>query len=807
MRMKLIRPLVDKVFGRENGLALAFYALWTVVATYPLIRAPADHIENWGDPLLNVWIMAWDLHQLARDPLHLFNAPIFYPAQNTLALSEVLIAQAMEALPIVLVTHNFILAYNLIVLLSFVFCGLGAYWLAREVFPPLPSLLAGAVYAFSFYRVGEYSHIQILSAQWIPFAILALLHHWRRPGWQTSLALAVTVSLQMLSSFYLGLFLVITLAFVQVWLALAEPRPPLRSFVAWGAVAVALVIAVVLPFSLPYFKVEQQFHLQRTLDDAIGGAATFRSYFAVPPTSLLYHSPRWPLLQHMVTDETLFGGIVPLALAIVGLLAGRGRGLVFFLGIGIFGLVLSLGPRLHWGAAVTPIPLPYLLLYRYVPGFHSIRVVGRLGVIETLGLAGVAAAGSAAILKRVPKRVVRPLGLALVLLACGETLAIPTRMTPVETPAEVPPVYRWLAARPDDEPALELPTITSRWLDKASELQRQGHEQYLSIYHWHPTPSGYSGFDPPAFWSLLLNAREFPTDQSTDYLQCVGVKYLIFHADQFPPGRWGQIQASLNADEATFQPLAHFGNDYVYSLATPPDGAAPAPRILLPSMAIAGGTYTAFLEWVNPGQPITIARPAALTITADGWGQPQGARANSPSCLTAGGTTVPFLLTAPAQPGSYPLSVSLNGVTARQTIQVVAEDPGTKNDSPALQLQSATLPTTPLAPGNAVIVNATWRLRHPTGDNYLLGTEVVNAAGAVVAMGTLDPFTSEFPTSRWLTGETVTLTQTAILPRTLPPGPYQIRVLVRYADGVVWKLADPAGKDADQFTVGTISVK
>ncbi|HEX5414998.1 MAG TPA: hypothetical protein VFZ25_04975, partial [Chloroflexota bacterium] len=635
----------------------------------------------------------------------------------------------------------------------------------------------------------------------------ALRRHWRRPRWLTGLALAATVSLQLLSSFYLGLFLIITLIFVQVWLIVADRRLPDPAFLRWSAVAVALVGITVLPFSLPYFQVEQQFHLQRTLDDAIGGAATLRSYLAVPASSRLYHSPRWPLLQHLVTDETLFGGVIPLALALVGLLAGRGRGFAFFLGVGLFGLVLSLGPRFHWGDQVTPIPLPYDLLYRYVPGFHSIRVVGRLGVVETLGLAGAAAAGTAAILRRVPAAFATPLGIALVLLACGETLSIPAHLTPVETPDQIPPVYRWLAARPDNAPALELPTITSRWLDKPDELERQGHEEYLSIYHWHPTPSGYSGFEPPAFWSLLLNAREFPTDQSTDYLQCVGVKYLIFHADQFPAGRWSQIQAGLNADDRTFHPLAQFGNDYVYSLATPPVGTAPTPRILLPSMATAGGAYTAFLEWVNPGQPITIANPAPLAVTAQWPGSQASLVAATPGCLTAGSTTVPLVFTAPGQPGSYPLTVTAGTISARQTIQVVAANPGENNTSPALQLQRGAVPTAPVQPGDAVPVDATWRLRHPTGDNYLLSTEVINASGQVVAMGTLDPFLGEFPTSRWLAGETVTLTQTAILPRTLPAGTYQVKVLVRYADGVQWKLADPTGKDADAFGVGEIVVR
>src|ERR1700694_5560084 len=135
-------------------IALTFYAAWSLVATYPLALAPADQIENWGDPLLNVWISAWDVHQLGHDPFHLFDAPIFYPAHNALALSELLLAQAIEALPIVALTGNWILAYNILVLSTFVLCGFAAYRLAREILPAGASLVVGSAYAYSFFRVG-----------------------------------------------------------------------------------------------------------------------------------------------------------------------------------------------------------------------------------------------------------------------------------------------------------------------------------------------------------------------------------------------------------------------------------------------------------------------------------------------------------------------------------------------------------------------------------------------------------------------------------------------------------------------------
>ena len=66
---------------RNRGLAaLALFAVLAVAHTWPLALAPAttgrvDH----ADTLLNAWILAWVPHALATQPLHLFDANIFFP--------------------------------------------------------------------------------------------------------------------------------------------------------------------------------------------------------------------------------------------------------------------------------------------------------------------------------------------------------------------------------------------------------------------------------------------------------------------------------------------------------------------------------------------------------------------------------------------------------------------------------------------------------------------------------------------------------------------------------------------------------
>jgi hypothetical protein len=134
-------------------------------------------VEDRQDALLNVWITAWDGHQLLSDPLHLFDANIFHPYPRTLAYSELLLGNALLALPITAATGNPVLGYNVALLLSFFLSGFGTYLLVRKLTrSPGGGLVAGAIFAFSSYRMTNLAQAQLLTTQWMPFAPVSYTH-------------------------------------------------------------------------------------------------------------------------------------------------------------------------------------------------------------------------------------------------------------------------------------------------------------------------------------------------------------------------------------------------------------------------------------------------------------------------------------------------------------------------------------------------------------------------------------------------------------------------------------------------------
>ena len=165
------------------GVAFVVYLAVACVVTWPAVinltrRLPLDL----GDPLLNSWILAWDWSRLLRfaqgdlGALRGFwNAGIFYPEPLALAYSEHLVAQAFQALPLFALTREVVLCYNVLFLSTFALSGLGAFLFVRQITGDgRAAFVGGLLYAFAPYRMTQIGHLQVLSSQWMPFALFGL---------------------------------------------------------------------------------------------------------------------------------------------------------------------------------------------------------------------------------------------------------------------------------------------------------------------------------------------------------------------------------------------------------------------------------------------------------------------------------------------------------------------------------------------------------------------------------------------------------------------------------------------------------
>lgn len=155
--------------------ALLFAAL-SIVHTWPLASAPARLSRNDNaDTILNEWAVAWVAHQAHRDPIHLFDANIFYPERRTLAFSEPLIVPAAMGAPALWLGASPVLVYNLLLLAGFTLTGWSGWLLVRRwTGDDAAGVLGGTLLAFNAHTMGRLPHLQAIHAEFLPLSLLAL---------------------------------------------------------------------------------------------------------------------------------------------------------------------------------------------------------------------------------------------------------------------------------------------------------------------------------------------------------------------------------------------------------------------------------------------------------------------------------------------------------------------------------------------------------------------------------------------------------------------------------------------------------
>ncbi|MCL4393490.1 MAG: hypothetical protein M1482_01505, partial [Chloroflexi bacterium] len=345
----------------RDAAALAVFGALTLVMTNPLVLHLATAVEDKRDALLNTWIIAWVGHALATDPLGLYHANIFYPYPNTLAFSETLLPQGLFALPINLAFGNTILGYNLVLLGSLLLAAYAMYLLVLDLTGSRgAALVAGAIFAFDPYNLGNLAQVQLLSFGWMPLALLYLRRLLRRADeskpasapiqvfvTRDSILFALFFALQALSSFYFAFFagLIVLLYVIWEFVLGRSTRSGLAQLLAPGV----LIAVVVVPFLVPYLEAQREQGFQRTLEDSESFSASLNMYTQVSPQNVLYGgalAPRPPILRGDYPLDNLFPGLVALGLAVVALAASRKRDRWFLVFLLAIAFLLSLGPRL-----------------------------------------------------------------------------------------------------------------------------------------------------------------------------------------------------------------------------------------------------------------------------------------------------------------------------------------------------------------------------------------------------------------------------------------------------------------------------
>ena len=552
--------------GRVAAVVAVFVVL-TGVLTFPLSLEPGTRaLPLSADTRLFLWTLSWDVHALLHQPLRLFDANIFHPEPRTLAYSEHLVGSAVLGAPFLLATDNPVLALNVVVLLSCVLSGAGAFLLARQLgISTAGAFAAGVIFAFAPPRFTRLAQLHLATVQWIPFC-LAFVHAYLQRGRRQDLLVALAFfTLQSVTSGHGGLFLFLSLMALAVYLVVFRRLPSLRTLVRDVGVAGVLLLALNVPFLVPYFRVQRELGLRRTIGAVYDWVPNAASFLASPTHVDQALLSLVPPLATAVADAKAYMFPGWLTLLLVGALFVRRKpqpdvpresgdtGLGFYALLAVLSLWASLGP---------PFGL-YTALYRLLPGFDLIRVPSRLAILTLLAVAILAGAGAGRLLERVPSRG-RPLAATLLVLLLAAEFA----QFPLDAPAypiEVGEVDRWLAQRPKPFVAAELPVAPPT--DAIASARYHSHYMLHSMLHWQPIVNGYSGFVPPRHEMLFDQLTRFPDEGSVRALEKLGVNYVVLHRGDYGEERFAKAVADAQALFPTRLVLEHETSDgRVYSV-------------------------------------------------------------------------------------------------------------------------------------------------------------------------------------------------------------------------------------------------
>ncbi|HSY51721.1 MAG TPA: hypothetical protein VLC46_23155 [Thermoanaerobaculia bacterium] len=305
---------------REAG-AFAFFLLFTIVLTWPMAVRLNTTTAYLGDPLLNTWILDWDLYSITNAPSHIYDANIFYPSKQPLAYSENLFGIAIVALPFYLLGFTPLAIHNIAFLLGFAFSGYGAFVLGRTLTrSAVAGLVAGILYSFSNFQTDHFALLQFVWSGWMPMMLAALLHYWRRPTIRNAILYGLCVLMNGLTNIHHFLFGTTALVLSVALLALLSTRFKLRTLIG-AAAATILAGALMIPVLLPYKRVSDLYGMVRDRSTVMEGSAVWTDWLSTSGKSRAYGDITDP--ANVREEKVLFPGLMMLFLSASALLIDR----------------------------------------------------------------------------------------------------------------------------------------------------------------------------------------------------------------------------------------------------------------------------------------------------------------------------------------------------------------------------------------------------------------------------------------------------------------------------------------------------
>ena len=249
-------------------VAFLSFCLFTAILTWPYVTRLRDVVVDKGDPYLISWIMWWDYHQTFTDPLHLFNANIFYPLKYTLAFSEHSYGIAMLFFPLYALGLRPLTVHAIAEFFAFALNGYCAFRLGRTLTGSAKvGWVTGIVYAFVPFRYNMMAQVAYLFSPWIPLVFEALVLFVRERTNKRAAWLGFAFFMNGLTAITWFNFILIPFALYSAILLTRHQLWRDRDFWFRGAVSLFIAMLALLPFMIPYAIASRIYNMKRSIEE------------------------------------------------------------------------------------------------------------------------------------------------------------------------------------------------------------------------------------------------------------------------------------------------------------------------------------------------------------------------------------------------------------------------------------------------------------------------------------------------------------------------------------------------------------
>jgi len=236
-----------------------------------------------------------------------------------------------------------------------------------------------------------------------------------------------------------------------------------------------------------------------------------------------YFTARWPAVSGsllLVIAVAAAVGMLPHALRTRWL---QQRSIVFWCWIGVILIALcSFGPLISTHDHELAIG-PYAALYRFLPGFTSIRVPARICFLLMPLLVLLSTHGLVSLQERsVGKRGLAVLSGVILTAIAGDLATKPIPWQRVPIGGNVPAAIQWLRQNPEPGAVVAVPPC-----DFGDPEQL-----YYATLHGRPIMNGYGGYCPSEATRALTRIRCFPDPAALDVLRKRSIRFVLVNMEE-----------------------------------------------------------------------------------------------------------------------------------------------------------------------------------------------------------------------------------------------------------------------------------